>query len=168
MIFFIFACAIVQSSCSSKKEVVNKNSVLIKDAELKHFYRTDNLGNILDLAEKNDKLVYVDIYAEWCLPCKVMNKSVYKDKETMDYLNENFILYKVDGEKVNGPDLVALFEVRNYPGILFLNQRGGVLEKKLGSATTDELRTMGDRALSTLLSQSIPDLLDDTCADVSQ
>lgn len=123
---------------------------LSKDPNLEQFYRADNMIHILDQAEKENKLVYVDIYTDWCLPCKMMNESVYSDKETMDYLEENFILYKVNGEKVNGPDLVALFQVRNYPGILFLNQRGGVIEKNLGSLNKSELRAMGDRALSTL------------------
>lgn len=132
----------VMLGCSTKKNVM-----LEKDPDNVHFYRTNNLGNILDHAEKEDKLVYVDIYTDWCLPCKIMNESVYSDKETMDYLNENFICYKVNGEKVNGPDLVALFEVKNYPGILFLNQRGGVIEKSLGGLTKLELRAMGDRAL---------------------
>jgi len=122
--------------------------MLEKDPELVHFYRTNNLGNILEKAKKEDKLVYVDIYTDWCLPCKMMTESVYSDKATMDYLNENFVCYKVNGEKANGPDLVALFEVRNYPGILFLNQRGGVLEKNLGSLSSTQLRAMGDRALS--------------------
>ena len=128
--------------CSTKKNVM-----LEKDPDNVHFYRTNNLGNILDHAENEDKLVYVDIYTDWCLPCKIMNESVYSDKETMDYLNENFICYKVNGEKVNGPDLVALFEVKNYPGILFLNQRGGIIEKSLGGLTKSELRAMGDRVL---------------------
>lgn len=137
------------SSCKTKQVVVDDNP-LSKDPNLEQFYRADNMIHILDQAEKENKLVYVDIYTDWCLPCKMMNESVYSDKETMDYLEENFILYKVNGEKVNGPDLVALFQVRNYPGILFLNQRGGVIEKNLGSLNKSELRAMGDRALSTL------------------
>lgn len=131
------------SACKTKQSIS-----LEKDPNLVHFYRTNNLGNILDKAEKEDKLVYVDIYTDWCLPCKIMAENVYSDKATMDYLKENFVLYKVNGEMANGPDLVALFEVRNYPGILFLNQRGGVLEKNLGSLGIAELRAMGDRALS--------------------
>lgn len=157
----------VLSSCSSKKEVIEQGE-LTKDAQLKHFYRSDDLGLVLDQAIKENKLVYVDIYADWCLPCKIMNESVYGDKETMDYLNENFVCYKVDGEKINGPDLVALFQVRAYPGLLFLNQRGGIIEKNLGSLSKDELRAMGDRALNFSLSQSFPNLLDNSCTDMSQ
>lgn len=155
------------TACSSKTEVAKKG-ILTKDAQLKHFYRTDNLSNILDQAVKENKLVYVDIYADWCLPCKVMNESVYGDREAMDYLNDNFICYKLDGEKVNGPNLVALWQIRNYPGLLFLNQRGGVLEKNLGSLTKAELMAMGDRALATSLTQAVPELLDDTCTDVGE
>lgn len=167
LIFFFFASAIVFASCASKKEVIKKSG-LTRDAKLKHFYRTDNLGNILDQAEKENKLVYVDIYTDWCLPCKIMNESVYSDQETMDYLDENFICYKVDGEKVNGPDLVALFQVKSYPGILFLNQKGRVIEKSLGGLTKNELREMGNRAIDFSLSQTLPELLDDTSVDMCE
>ena len=167
LILLCLAFSIVLSSCSAKKEVA-KQGAMTKDVKLKQFYRTNNLGNILDQAVKENKLVYVDIYTDWCLPCKIMNESVYSDKETMSYLDENFICYKVDGEKINGPDLVALFQVKNYPGILFLNQRGGVIEKNLGGMTIDELRSMGDRAISFSLTEAASDLLDDTSAHMSQ
>ena len=167
LIFILLASAMLIYSCSSKKEATKKGA-LTKDAKLKNFYRTDNLGNVLDLAEKENKLVYVDIYTDWCLPCKIMNESVYSDRETIDYLKENFICYKVDGEKINGPDLVALFQVKNYPGILMLNQRGGVIEKNLGGMTKNELMAMGDRAISFSLTQTLPNLLDHTCTDMSQ
>jgi|GEM_PF-1138681 len=167
LIFFIFASGLLFSSCVNKKEVIKKSG-LTKDAKLKHFYRTDNLGNILDKAEEENKLVYVDIYTDWCLPCKIMNESVYSDKETMDYLDENFICYKVDGEKINGPDLVALFQVKSYPGILFLNQRGGVLEKSMGGLTINELRVIGDRAIDFSLTQTFPEFLEDTSANMGE
>lgn len=167
LILLFISTTMILSSCATKKEVVPKTG-LTKDATLKHFYRTDNLGNILDQAEKENKLVYVDIYTDWCLPCKIMNESVYSDKETMEYLDENFICYKVDGEKVNGPDLVALFQVKSYPGILFLNQRGGVIEKSLGGMTKQELRAMGDRAIDFSLTQALPNFFENTSAYMAQ
>lgn len=138
MIVFLSACKTKQVATIS----------LQKDPDITQFYRTDDIYKILDQAEKEDKLVYVDIYTDWCLPCKIMNESVYSDQETMKYLDDNFICYKVNGEQENGPDLVALFEVSNYPGILFLNKKGGVIEKNLGSLNKAELMAMGDRALT--------------------
>ena len=167
LILFIFASTVMLSSCSAKKEVVKK-STLTKDDKIKPFYRTDDLADILDLAVKENKLVYVDIYTDWCLPCKIMNESVYSDKQTVDYLSENFICYKVDGEDINGRDLVALWQIKNYPGLLFLNQRGGVIEKNLGGLTKDELIAMGDRALDFSLTQSLPDLLDNASTNMVQ
>lgn len=137
---FLFAFT---SGCSTKKAIVKME----RDTENVKFFRTDNLGHVLDYAAKEGKQVYVDIYTDWCLPCKMMTESVYTDKQLADYLNENFVCYKVHGEKVNGPDLVALFNIANYPGILFLDDKGYVLEKNLGGLNKAELTEMGNRVL---------------------
>lgn len=133
----------IASSCASKKAIK-----MDRDKENVQFYRTDDVWNVLDHAAKEGKPVYVDIYTDWCLPCKMMNESVYADKEMSDYLNENFVCYKVNGEQANGPDLVTLFGVSNYPGLLFLNEKGRVIEKNLGSLNKSELMAMGNRVLS--------------------
>lgn len=149
-LFAAFISIVFLSSCSSKKNTVKS---LKFEKHGVRFVKTNNIDDVLNLAAKEGKLVYLDIYTDWCLPCKVMTENVYSQESVIDYMNKNFISYKVNGEKQEGPMMVAMFELTSYPGIFFLNERGGVIEKNIGGLTADELIQMGDRALvSTSLS----------------
>ena len=49
-------------------------------------------------AAKEGKHVIVDIYTTWCGWCKVMDRETYGNSEVADYLKQNFVLAKVNGE----------------------------------------------------------------------
>ena len=50
----------------------------------------------LKKAEKGPKLIFVDLHAEWCVPCKVMEKTVYSDPTVSSLLNVRFYPVKLD------------------------------------------------------------------------
>ena len=49
-------------------------------------------------AKKANKHLVVDIYTTWCGWCKVMDRQTYGNAEIADYLTQNFVLTKVNGE----------------------------------------------------------------------
>src|SRR5882762_7958346 len=49
-------------------------------------------------AKKENKHLIVDVYTTWCGWCKVMDRQTYGNKEVAEYLTENFVLAKVNGE----------------------------------------------------------------------
>src|SRR5206468_12565417 len=49
-------------------------------------------------AKKENKHLIVDVYTTWCGWCKVMERQTYGNKEVADYLTQNFVLAKVNGE----------------------------------------------------------------------
>ena len=53
----------------------------------------------LTKAFNENKLLLVDFYTDWCGWCKKMDATTYQDKEVMKYLNENFVLVKLNPEK---------------------------------------------------------------------
>ncbi|MEM1322011.1 MAG: thioredoxin family protein [Bacteroidota bacterium] len=138
------------SQCKTAKKTVPGGDTIPEqpNGTAVHFTPSPTLSDILDEATRTNKLVFVDFYATWCLPCKIMDEEVFTHQETADFLNENFINYKVDGEKGNGQNLAVIFEVTAYPTLLFLDQKGRVLERKVGAAFHAELRELGQRALS--------------------
>lgn len=112
-----------------------------------HFVTDVLLSDIVDMAKRQEKVVFMYVHADWCLPCQMMEEEVFSHKPTYEFLNENFVPYKVDAEKRNGPDLKALFGIEELPGLLFLDHRGRVLEQKQGMAFHTELREMAITAL---------------------
>lgn len=54
------------------------------------------------LAKKQNKQVLVDVYTDWCGWCKVMDQQTYADPGVTRYLNEKYVLIKLNPEK-DGP-----------------------------------------------------------------
>ena len=55
----------------------------------------------MDKALEENKPIIVDVFADWCQPCKMMDKEIYANEKIIEYLNKNFIAIKVDGESEN-------------------------------------------------------------------
>ena len=49
-------------------------------------------------AKKEPKLVFVDLYADWCIPCRVMDANVYSDPTVASLLNSRFYAVKLDAD----------------------------------------------------------------------
>ncbi|QIY89235.1 thioredoxin family protein [Chryseobacterium gallinarum] len=88
--------------------------------------------DIIAKAKKEKKLVFIDAYASWCGPCKLMEKNVFTQKSVGEYYNTNFINARFDMEKGEGRDIAAKFGVRSYPTYLFLNGEGELVSRNTG------------------------------------
>lgn len=108
--------------------------------------------DIIAKAKKEKKLVFIDAYASWCGPCKMMEKNVFTQKAVSDYYNTNFINARFDMEKGEGRDIASKFGVRSYPTYLFLNGEGelvsrntGYMEESLFVAMAQDINSPGNK-----------------------
>ena len=133
----VFCCV----KCKTKKlmdlEVMESEYTL-------DFVDADNLIDVSDYALQQEKFIFLDIYAEWCLPCKMMDRTVFVDEDLGVYMNKHFVSYKVDAEKGPGPNIAELYKVPGYPTILFLDASGKVLMRKVGALNVNELWDMAE------------------------
>lgn len=86
----------------------------------------------LALAEKEQKYVFVEVYATWCGPCKQLKRTTFKDKEVGAYFNKNFINIAIDGETEEGDKILSRYQIRSYPTLLILDAKGRVLTRQTG------------------------------------
>ena len=63
---------------------------------------------------KGDKPAIIDLYADWCGPCKMVAPIL----EELSNENPDVIIYKVDTEVEQ--ELSAVFQIRSIPSILFI------------------------------------------------
>lgn len=94
-------------------------------------------------AEKENKLVFVDCFTDWCGPCKWMAANVMTDPELGKFFNEHFINVGMDMEKGEGPDLAKKYQINAYPTLMFVTAKGDLVDKTIGALQIPEFLEMG-------------------------
>lgn len=84
---------------------------------------------LLNEAKKQQKLVFVDVYTDWCGPCKQMDSDIFPLPQVGEVYNKLFINYRLNAEKGEGIQLAKQYSIKFYPTYLFLDDAGNVLDR---------------------------------------
>ncbi|MFC2124146.1 thioredoxin family protein [Bacteroidota bacterium] len=57
-----------------------------------------SIEEVQNLAKNEPRMVFVDVYTDWCGWCKKMDATTFKDPKIIKQLNKNFYAVKLDGE----------------------------------------------------------------------
>ncbi len=101
----------------------------------------------LEQAKKENKLVFLDLYATWCGPCKVLKSKTFPDAEVGQFFNTNFINYTMDAEKGPGAELAGKYNITGYPTLLFIDGNGNLVAKTMGYHTPEQLIEIGEQVV---------------------
>ncbi len=101
-------------------------------------------------AKKQEKIIFVDAYATWCGPCKIMSKNVFTDQSVGDFYNKNFINVKLDMERGEGISFRQNYPVSAFPTLFYIDFNGEVLQKIRGALMSPEFIKAGKAALGKL------------------
>ena len=101
------------------------------------------LSQQLDLAQSAEKPALIDVYADWCLSCKVMERTVFPDP-TIQQITKNWHLIKFDITE-NTPEhqkWLNQYQLFGPPSLLFFDASGQELPelRSLGEISVPELR----------------------------
>lgn len=108
----------------------------------------EDLAQAQSAAKKGDKLIFVDAYTTWCGPCKMMDRSTFKDEAAAKFYNDNFVNFKMDMEKGDGPLFAQKHTIRGYPSLLFLNAGGELVHRSLGFQDAAKFLELGKSAIN--------------------
>jgi len=101
----------------------------------------------LELAKKENKLIFLDVYASWCGPCKQLKANTFTNAEVGGFYNQQFINVALNGETGEGKRLAALYKVRGYPSLLFLDGEGKVVTRSAGYHNPSQFIELGKKAI---------------------
>ena len=105
---------------------------------------------VVKKARAENKIIFLDAYASWCGPCKLLQKNVFTRTDVGDLFNKNFINVKVDMERGEGPQLARLFPLEAYPTLFFIEPSGKIIKKVIGYQTPEALITIWKSVTKTL------------------
>lgn len=146
---FVLLLLLVSCKTSKQSEQDEEQTIFdYHDNTSIRFIKQDSLSNVLNFASQEKKiLTFVEFYTDWCLPCQIMDETVFVNQTLGDYYNVNFINYKVNAEKLEGPDLRFIFQVTEYPTFLFLDSNGRIILKDSGSKSIAHMMLLGETAI---------------------
>lgn len=106
-------------------------------------FNTSSWADVLKKAKAENRIIFLDAYASWCGPCKLLQKNVFTQKDVGEYFNKRFINVKMDMEKGEGPMLSQRYPLEAYPTLFFINGNGKVVKKVIGYQTPEALIGIG-------------------------
>lgn len=100
-------------------------------------FETGSWNEMLAKAKAENKLIFVDVYTQWCGPCKNVAKNVFPQQKLGDVYNEQFINFQIDAESPEGKEFVKQYPVSGYPTFFYINGEGVVINKTVGGMDVD-------------------------------
>lgn len=122
-----------------------------------------SLEEAVELQKKHPKKIMIDMYTNWCGPCKLLDKRTFQNKDVADYVNANYYAVKFNaegnesvvfrGQEYTNPNydparankrnsahqLSRYFRVQAYPTIVFLDENLDVLVPLRGFKAPQQL-----------------------------
>ncbi len=84
-------------------------------------------------------MLFVDVYAKWCGPCKMMDAQVYPDPALSAYMNDHFVSVRMDGETDFGRKYAEEQQLQGYPSMFIFGDDGVRVSFVLGFKQAEEL-----------------------------
>lgn len=121
-----------------------------------------SMDEALAAQKKKAKPIFMDVYTDWCGPCKMLDKNTFHDKAVADYVNANYYPVKFNaegntefnfnGKKYANPKYIPNRKGRNavheftyflkvnaYPSMVVLNHKGEIENTIVGYHQPDQL-----------------------------
>ncbi len=140
-----FLIMILFSAACSEETVTDSNETISTELDWLNFDK-----ELFEIAKEKEKLVLLDVGANWCHWCHVMDDSTYGDPGVIEFLNKNFVISKEDQD--SRPDLYSAYRSYGWPATIIFNHGGEELYKMRGY----QYRKKFIRQLQAVLDNPVP------------
>ena len=119
------------------------------------------MNEALAAQKKNPKPIFMDVYTDWCGPCKMLDKVTFHDPEVVKYISENYYAVKFNAEgketisykkkKYGNPsfiegrkgrnsqhEFVEMLQIQAYPTMMVFDAKGEIANTLVGNMSPDE------------------------------
>ena len=115
-------------------------------------FREGTLDEMVAEAAAADKYLFVELFATWCGPCRVMERTLATD-EVGEFMNPRFVSVRYDVDKATGSLLARANGVRSIPTCLVINGNGEVVGRLVGLSTPERFIASMQRLLENVAAE---------------
>jgi thioredoxin-related protein len=111
-----------------------------------------DFGTACASAPAAHKKILVDVYTDWCVWCKTMDKKTYTDTGVVSYIKEHFIPVKLNAESqasrhvntttMTDAQLAGAFGVTGFPTTVFTDDSGTPITSTDGYVEAPQFKTI--------------------------
>lgn len=94
------------------------------------------------LAESSDKNLMLFFTGTWCVPCKVMKRQVFADKQVASAVNAKVVPVIIDVDDPKSKEIVERYKAGVTPITLFIDGNGDVLDYGVGKMEKEAFMQM--------------------------
>lgn len=108
-------------------------------------------------AKLENKFIFLDCFATWCGPCKLMDKEVYTNDTVASFFNDKFISVRVQMDKTKNDNEYVKKWYKDadsinrytdaYPTFLFVSKEGVIVYKGVGYKPSLDFVSLGQTAI---------------------
>ncbi|WP_339887577.1 thioredoxin fold domain-containing protein [uncultured Flavobacterium sp.] len=121
------------------------------------------MDEAIEAQKKDPKPIFMDVYTDWCGPCKMLDKNTFHDAAIVEIVSKNYYAVKFNAEgnetinfkgvKYTNPKYVAgktgrngvheftsFLKVQGYPTMYIFDATGEIKTNVLGYRTAEQLK----------------------------
>ncbi len=129
-ILILFLALFLMVGCTNSQKNNEADEAAANATGIKFF--TGTFSEAMAKAKAENKLIFMDAYASWCGPCKMMKQNTFPDDLVGKVFNEKFVSVAYDMEVGEGLELAVKYPVSAYPTLFFMDDEGKVISSELG------------------------------------
>lgn len=130
--------------------------------EKEHKINWMSIEEAQEAMKKEPRKIMIDVYTQWCGPCKMLDKNTFSNNDLATYVNDNYYAVKFDaetpddvvfkGQTFSNPDYVPnkpgrngvnqfsrALQVSAYPTVVFLDENLNMLMPLRGYRTPQQM-----------------------------
>ncbi|WP_310554379.1 thioredoxin family protein [Flavobacterium sp.] len=120
------------------------------------------IDEALALQKKNPKPIFMDVYTDWCGPCKYLDTTTFQDASIVNYITANYYAVKFNAEgnstlnfkgktysnpgfdpnrkgRNSAHDFTKFIAVEGYPSMYIIDKKGELQKPIVGYKTAEQL-----------------------------
>ena len=138
-----------------KKRISSKNKLVINQ-QISEDLLPASYFAAKQKALQSGKPMLIKFGAKWCLPCREMEKSVFKNPQVQDFMKSNYETLTIDIDDFDGYNMKAYYNISALPTMLVFNAQGEFLAKYINSMSTTSFMSMLKEHQSSVITTTQP------------